>query len=37
METHNAANIYLVKVNNRNTRKRYEIYSKLIKTPEQRH
>ena len=29
---------FKVKVNNRNTRKRYEIYSKLtIKTPEQRH
>ena len=33
-----AANIYLFKVNNRNTRKRCEICSKLtIKTPEQRH
>ena len=31
------ANIYLFKVNNRNTRKRCEIYSKLaIKTPERR-
>ena len=31
------ANIYLVKVNNRNTRKRCEICSKLtIKTPERR-
>ena len=31
------ANIYLLKVNNRNTRKRCEICSKLtIKTPEQR-
>ena len=31
------ANIYLVKVNNRNTRKRCEIFSKLtIKTPEPR-
>ena len=29
--------IYLVTVNNRNTRRRYEIYSKLtIKTPERR-
>ena len=33
--TLNAANIYLFKVNNRNTRKRCEIYSKFtIKTPE---
>ena len=33
-----AANIYLFKVNNRNTRKNCEICSKLtIKTPEQRH
>ena len=32
------ANIYLFKVNNRNTRKRYEISSKLIiKAPERRH
>ena len=32
------ANIYLFKVNNRNTRKRREICSKLIiKTPERRH
>ena len=32
----NAANRHLLKVNNRNTRKRYEICSKLaIKTPEQ--
>ena len=32
------ANIYLFKVNNRNTRKRCEICSKLtIKTPERRH
>ena len=31
----NPANIYLFKVNNRNTRKRCEIWSKLtIKTPE---
>ena len=31
------ANIYLFKLNNRNTRKRYEIRSKLtIKTPERR-
>ena len=31
------ANIYLFKVSNRNTRKRYEIFSKLtIKTPERR-
>ena len=34
----NAANIYLFKINNRNTRLRYEIYSKLtIETPEQLH
>ena len=34
----NSANIYLFKVNNRNTRKKCEICSKLtIKTPEQRH
>ena len=34
----NPANIYLFKVNNRNTRKRCDICSKLtIKTPEQRH
>ena len=34
----NAANIYLFKVNNRNTRKRCEICSKsTIKTPERRH
>ena len=33
----NPANICLFKVNNRNTRKRFEICSKLtIKTPEQR-
>ena len=33
-----AANIYLWKVNNRNTRKRCEICSKLIvKTPERHH
>ena len=32
------ANIYLFKVNIRNTKKRCEIYSKLtIKTPERRH
>ena len=32
------ANIYLYKVNNRNTRKRCEIYSNLtIKTPERHH
>ena len=32
-----AAGIYLLKVNNRNTRTRCEIYSKLtIKTPERR-
>ena len=32
------ANIYLLKVNNRNTKKRHEICSKLtIKTPERRH
>ena len=31
-------NIYLLKVNNRNTRKMCEIYSKLkIKSPERRH
>ena len=30
------ANIYLFKVNIRSTRKRCEIYSKLIKTPERR-
>ena len=34
----NSTNIYLLKVNNRNTRKRCELYSKLtIKTPERRH
>ena len=34
----NPANIYLFKVNDRNTRKRWEICSKLtIKTPERRH
>ena len=33
----NPANIYLLKVNNRNTRKRYEICLKLtIKAPERR-
>ena len=33
-----SANIYLFKANNRNTRKRYEICSKLtIKTPERRY
>ena len=33
----NTASNYKFKVNNRNTRGRYEIYSKLtIKTPEQR-
>ena len=31
------ANICLFKVNNRNTKKRCEIRSKLTKTPEQRH
>ena len=31
------SNIYLVKVNNRNTRKNCEICSKLIKTPERRY
>ena len=31
------ASIYLFKVNNRNTKKRNEICSKLIKTPERRH
>ena len=36
-KANNPANIYLFKVNNRNTRKRYEICSKLtIKTPERR-
>ena len=34
----NSANIYLFKVNNKNTRKRCEISSKLtITTPKQRH
>ena len=34
---HNPANIYLLKVNNRNSRKRYEMSSKLtIKTPARR-
>ena len=33
----NPANTDLFKVNNRNTRKRWEICSKLIKTPERRH
>ena len=33
-----SANIYLFKVNNGNTRKKYEICSKLtVKTPERRH
>ena len=37
-ETHNPANIWLFKVNNRNTRKRCEVCSKLtVKTPERRH
>ena len=31
------ANIYLFKINNRNTKKRFKITSKLIKTPERRH
>ena len=36
-DLHNPANIYLLKLNNRNTRKRCEICSELtIKTPEQR-
>ena len=36
-KANNPANIYLFKVNNRNTRKRCEIFSKLtIKTPEWR-
>ena len=36
--TSNPAGIYLLKVNNRNTRTRCEICSKLtIKTPERRH
>ena len=35
---HNPANIYLLEVNNRNARKRYEVCSKLtIKTPAWRH
>ena len=34
---HNQANVYLFKVNNRNTRKKFEISSKLIKTLEQCH
>ena len=35
---YNPAKIYLFKVNNRGTRKRYEICSKLtINTPERRH
>ena len=34
-DVNNPANIYLFKVNNRNTRKRYETYSKLtVKIPE---
>ena len=34
----NPANIYMLNVNNRNARKRCEIYSELtIKTPERRH
>ena len=37
-ETSDPVGIYLLKVNNRNTRTRFEICSKLtIKTPEQRH
>ena len=37
ISTYNSANIYLFKVNNRNTRKRHEISSKLtIRKPEQR-
>ena len=36
-EIQNPANIYLLKVNNSSTRKRSEIFSKLIiKTPERR-
>ena len=36
--SHIPVDIYLLKVNNRNTRTRFEIYSKLtIKTPERRH
>ena len=36
--THDAADNYMFKVNNRNPRTRYEICSKLIiKTPERRH
>ena len=36
--TRNPANIYWFKANNRYTRKRYEIYSKLtLKAPEQSH
>ena len=34
---HNPAGIYLLKVNNRNTRTRCKICSKLIKIPERRH
>ena len=34
--SYNPANVYLFKVNNRNTRKRCKVYSKLIKTPERR-
>ena len=33
----NPAGNYMFEVNNRNTRKRYEICSKLIKNPEQHH
>ena len=38
ISTYNTDNIYMFKVNNRSTRKRGEICSKLtIKTPERRH
>ena len=38
LDCRNPAGIYLLKVNNRNTRTRCEICSKLtIKTPERRH
>ena len=33
----NPANMLLLKVNNRNTRKRCEVCPKLVKTPERRH
>ena len=38
MKCHNPTNIRLFKVNNKNTKKMCEIYSKsTIKTPERRH